>query len=123
MDERSDGGWRWIREEAGERLLALLVGADRTAPRTIERARRLADPETVRAALSLLDARERARGKLARAEALLLDRVGVEQSTSTDVARYKARRLLAGHTGQVLDLCCGPATQRPYLPCLLFFDH
>ena len=107
MDERSDGGWRWIREEAGERLLALLVGADRTAPRTIERARRLADPETVRAALSLLDARERARGKLARAEALLLDRVGVEQSTSTDVARYKARRLLAGHTGQVLDLCCG----------------
>lgn len=61
--------------------------------------------ELVRAAMSLHEARTKAAGLLPRAEELWLTRVGLEQSTSWEVARHKARRFPAGST--VSDLCCG----------------
>jgi SAM-dependent methyltransferase len=63
-------------------------------------------PELVRAGLLLHDLRRRARAKFTRAEALWLDRTGLEQATPEPVARHKAQRF-AGASAPVYDLCCG----------------
>ena len=99
--------WNWTETVAGREVLGVLATLDPNAAGTIERCRKLADPETVRRALALTEARRRARGKIDDADALLLDRTGVEQSTSTDVARYKARRFRALGIDRVVDLCTG----------------
>ncbi|RMG35065.1 MAG: methyltransferase domain-containing protein, partial [Planctomycetota bacterium] len=62
-------------------------------------------PELVRAAVELIQARQRARGKFSRAERMWFDRRGVEQATDELVARRKTERF-AAHP-EVVDLCCG----------------
>jgi SAM-dependent methyltransferase len=57
----------------------------------------------VRAALSLVELRQKAATKFTRAAEMWFDRQGLEQSTAEPVARYKARRF----QGEVWDLCCG----------------
>lgn len=96
-----------------------LMEALRQTPELMERLRNLSGSELskqkalrdeypddlVRAALSLHEARSKAAGLLPEAEKLWLTRTGLEQSTSWEVARHKARRFPAGST--VCDLCCG----------------
>jgi SAM-dependent methyltransferase len=62
--------------------------------------------DLVAAASQQAELRLRAADKFSRAASMLLTRDGLEQSTSEDVARHRARRF-AGLTGAVLDLCCG----------------
>ena len=50
------------------------------------------DQELVRAALSINDAREKAKGILPDADKLWLTRIGLEQCTAWEVARHKAQR-------------------------------
>jgi hypothetical protein len=57
----------------------------------------------VRAAFALCDLRRRGAGKFSRADRMWFDRQGLEQATSEQVARHKARRF----HGPVWDLCCG----------------
>ena len=59
--------------------------------------------DLVRAALALLELRERAKAKFSRADEMWFDRAGLEQSTSEIVARHKAKRF----DGPVWDLCSG----------------
>lgn len=63
------------------------------------------DPDLVRAALTLFDARCRAAGRIPEAQQLWLTPVGLEQSTAPQVAQHKAKRFR--NLDAVLDLCCG----------------
>lgn len=90
--------------EAGAALLAAIGSLARVGPAEIDRLRRLAPPEMVRAALRLSEARRRGSHKFHLAARMWLDPVGVEQATSESVARHKAARF-AGQ--RVVDLCAG----------------
>ena len=59
--------------------------------------------DVVRAALVLLETRQKARHKFSRADQMWFDRQGFEQATAEPVARHKAARF----DGRVWDLCCG----------------
>ncbi len=59
--------------------------------------------ELVRAALTLVELRDKATSKFSAADRMWFDRQGLEQATSEVVAAHKARRF----SGTVLDLCCG----------------
>jgi hypothetical protein len=65
--------------------------------------RRRFPDDLVRAALTLVELRQRAAAKFSRAAEMWFDRQGLEQATSEAVARHKARRF----HGRVWDLCCG----------------
>ena len=59
--------------------------------------------DLVRAAIGLIELRQRASSKFSRAAEMWFDRQGLEQSTAELIARHKAQRF----TGPVTDLCCG----------------
>ncbi|MFK7820913.1 MAG: class I SAM-dependent methyltransferase [Planctomycetaceae bacterium] len=61
------------------------------------------DDYLVRAALLITDLRKRGAVKFSRADQMWFDRVGLEQSTSEQVANYKAPRF----HGDVIDICSG----------------
>lgn len=73
-----------------------------------ERLRRQWPAELVAAATEQAALRARADEKFVRAGSMMFTRDGLEQATSEDVARHRARRFAtAGDITTVLDLCCG----------------
>ena len=98
-------GWRALAEEPE------LVSAASAVPpgdaAAITRLRRRYSAALVHRALSLAEARRRARAKWPEAEALWADPEGVEQATSGPVAMHKARRFAAAGVARALDLCSG----------------
>lgn len=74
-------------------------------PRAIERWRERLDAERVSAAWTQVTLRAAAGVKFSRAENMLFDRVGLEQSSDECVATHKAQRF-AGCSA-IADLCCG----------------
>ncbi len=99
--------WAWTETEAGVALLAAVQAEASRTPAVIARLRMIADRDQVRRAIDLVDARRRAAGRIDDAHHLWLDRIAVEQATSTDVARWKARRFAEFGATRVLDLCTG----------------
>lgn len=95
---------RLLTTEDGRRLLEEMMATADPAVQEIARWRRSRDAETVRAALDLTAARRAARGKFLDAEALWLNPLGVEQSTSWVIAEHKASRFGGA---AVFDLCSG----------------
>lgn len=69
------------------------------------RARHLAG--LVATAMAQVELRARARAKFSRADEMLFTRAGLEQASSEDTARWRARRLLATNDARIVDLCCG----------------
>lgn len=59
--------------------------------------------ELVQASLTVAELRKQAVTKFSRASRMWFDRIGLEQATSEEVARYKAKRF----DGEVWDFCCG----------------
>jgi len=104
--------WSWTETTPGRALLAATSAVEELTPAAIERLRRLADAETARRAIEIVDARRRAKERIEHAEELLLDRAGAEMATSTDVARWKARRFAESGARRVLDLCAGIGAMR-----------
>ncbi|HNB60631.1 MAG TPA: class I SAM-dependent methyltransferase, partial [Phycisphaerales bacterium] len=111
--------WQWL---AGPQAHELVERAAATAPTDvagIERLRRLAAPERVRAAMLLAQARGKARDKWPAPVAVRIfaDPEGVEMASSARAAAYKAQRLREGlnrsgfigrtREPMVLDLCSG----------------
>ena len=89
-----------------------VAAAARVDPRdaaAIARLRRSFDADLVSAALELAEARRKAVGKIDGAERLWCDVAGVEQSSGTPVARWKAARMreALGAGATILDICCG----------------
>lgn len=98
----------WLAENEALVRAAARGGLNRLDdPAAVASLRERAAAPDVRLAIELVAARQRAAGKLDRAEQLLLDNLGAEQATSTPVARHKAKRFAAGGVGAVVDLCCG----------------
>ncbi len=96
----------WLASDEGEaacRAMASDEPAD--TPAAIERWRKRLPAERVTAASAMVALRRAAADKFTRADAMLLDRVALEQATDEVVASWKARRF-AG-CGSVADLCCG----------------
>lgn len=58
-----------------------------------------------RAALALVELRERARAKFDLADRMFFDREALEMASRQEIARYRAGRLQ--HCDTVMDLCCG----------------
>ena len=73
-------------------------------------------PDMCRAGLALVDLRQRAAVKFARAGEMFFDREGLEMATREEVARYRAWRLR--EAGDVADLCCGIGGDAGDAPCL-----
>jgi SAM-dependent methyltransferase len=70
-----------------------------------EKLRKLHTPELAKAALETTILRAKARGKFAEAERMFFTREALEQATSEEVARHRAKRFAAFE--RVADLCCG----------------
>lgn len=101
--------WQRLSDPAAGPLIEAAADTDPGDVNAVAALRRRYDAEDVHAALELADARRRGVAKFGDlAEAMMLDRVGVEQASALDVARVKAGRLreLAG-PGEAWDLCCG----------------
>jgi hypothetical protein len=95
----------YFRTPEGRALLqaALAIPGDELAKLTRLRKRFPAD--RCRAAMALLEARERGRGKFTRADEMAFDREGLEQASGEGISAYRAKRF--GAFGRVADLCCG----------------
>lgn len=61
------------------------------------------DDHIVRAALIMIDLRQRAAGKFSRADRMWFDRTGLEQCTCEAIAKYKAQRFQS----ETIDICSG----------------
>ncbi len=96
--------WRWLASDDGQPLLAAAMAMAEVTPKAITTLRSLGSVDAVRAAVDLAQARRRAAGKFANADALWCDGQAVEQASSERVARWKAQRF-AGRT--TVDLCSG----------------
>lgn len=68
-----------------------------------QRLRKVYPDDVVRAAIQLCELRAKAQAKFRLADAMWLNRTGLEQATPEIVAQHKAARF----HGRVLDLCCG----------------
>ncbi|QNN21979.1 hypothetical protein HED60_06735 [Planctomycetales bacterium ZRK34] len=100
--------WQSLLEPSAAELLEAAAACDDfTSPSTITRLRKLGDDEQVRAAIELTIARRKAADKFDHPEQMIADPVGVEQATSLDVARHKAKRFAEAGIDHVVDLCCG----------------
>lgn len=96
----------WLASDEGRTVCAeMAAGHPADSPTTILRWRERLDAELVTAAWSQVLLRQAAQSKFSRAEAMLFDRIGLEQSTDELVATHKARRF-AGFE-HIADLCCG----------------
>lgn len=101
-------GWqtdwkRWIALREAPELLASILASHAPELRLQEELRVTYEPDLVRLALTLVDARKRAEGRFDRCEAMWFDRIGLEQASSEIVSRHKAGRF----EGRTWDLCCG----------------
>lgn len=108
MNASCDPVATWERLRHTPQLIAELSGqrvGRETELRLQTRLRERYPADVVRAAVELIQARQRAREKFTRADRMWFDRRGVEQATDESVARHKARRFAGQRV--VLDLCCG----------------
>jgi SAM-dependent methyltransferase len=96
---------RYFRTDEGEGLLreAQDLPGDELAKLT--RLRKRFDAGRCRAAMTLLQARERGQRKFSRADEMVFDREGLEQASGEVISAYRAKRYEG--KSRVADLCCG----------------
>jgi hypothetical protein len=100
--------WQKLNHPSCSELLAEVVAFDDPRhPGAIARLRKHWPSELVAVAISLTLARRKAAIKFDHPERLMADPVGVEQATSIEVGRYKARRFAGIGADHIMDLCCG----------------
>lgn len=80
---------------------------DAVTPAGVAKLHALGPAPVVLGALELARARRKAADKFDEPDALYADAVGVEQASSSDVARHKASRFADAGIDRVTDLCCG----------------
>ncbi len=99
--------WQYLIHEKGRSLMTASRGCSPGDVTGISKLRKQWTANQVSAALELQEARRRAVDKFEHPDQLIADRVGVEQSTGTHIARYKARRFHDSGIRRISDLCCG----------------
>ncbi|MFW6032803.1 MAG: SAM-dependent methyltransferase, partial [Phycisphaeraceae bacterium] len=108
MDDRGMDLWRWLLSPEGAALRERAAAADPAEVSDVARLRKQFAADQVRAAIALAEARRKAAAKFGTPAALAADPEGVEQASSSAVARHKAARfarIVSG--GRVIDLCSG----------------
>jgi len=96
----------WLASAEGGAVGRAMAGDDPAdTPAAIARWRKRLPADRVTAAAAMVVLRRMAADKFTRADAMLFDRVALEQATDEVVATWKAQRF-AG-CGSVADLCCG----------------
>lgn len=85
---------------------AAAVG-DAVTPASVAKLHALGPAPIVLGALELARARRKAIDKFDDPDTLFADAVGVEQASSSDVARHKAKRFAEAGIDRITDLCCG----------------
>jgi predicted XRE-type DNA-binding protein len=102
------GAWPQVVAEGGASLVRAAQDiSDAGDVAAVMALRKRGSAELVRAALELVTARRKAVAKLDAPQRLVADVEGVEQATSSDVARHKAQRFAELRADLVVDLCCG----------------
>ncbi len=101
---------RFLRSTAGRAALQAVAAdppADDRVLSVLTDLRRRMEPHLAAAVVETVQARLRARSKFSRADEMLFDREGLEQSTSEAVARVRAGRFAAAGAELILDVGCG----------------
>jgi len=104
----------WKRVVRQPNLLVAVTNTNFAEVSEISKLRKNWSAEEVRVAIELTRARASAIGRLENAETLVSDLEGVQQSSSSRVAKWKAKRF--EHASHVVDLCCGVGGDLLYLP-------
>lgn len=95
----------WLVECANSELHSVPNHAEHDPLALASHFRQRHDPEKSRLLCELHEIRRRAKAKFERASGMFFTRIGYEQSTSEQIARYKAKRFPPDATA--IDLCCG----------------
>lgn len=99
--------WHWIVSPDAKPLLDAAGRIDQPTPRDVAQLRARWSASQVTVALELSKARRKAASKFPNRSDLVADVEGIEQASSSDVARHKARRFEAMGAKHILDICCG----------------
>lgn len=105
---------QWLNANTNVALLEAVRTSDLQDVAAMTTLRKCWSMEEISIAGELIQARERAIGKLENATHLLADQVGVQQATSTQIAEHKAKRFIG--SAPILDLCCGIGSDLRALP-------
>jgi SAM-dependent methyltransferase len=95
----------FIQSPEGQTILQLASESKGDELTVLTQLRKSYPPENCRIAVHLLNLRERAAAKFARANDMVFDREGLEQSSGETIALYRAKRYQS--FPQIADLCCG----------------
>ncbi len=95
-------------------LLTAIANIDVTKVQTVSNLRKKWSAEEVSIAIELTRARTSAKGRLDNADTIVSDLAGVQQTSSSAIAKWKAKRF-AQHK-QIVDVCCGVGGDLMYLP-------
>ena len=95
-------------------LLTAIGNIDVTKVQTVSNLRKKWSAEEVSIAIELTRARTSAKGRLDNADTIVSDLGGVQQTSSSAIAKWKAKRF-AQHK-QIVDVCCGVGGDLMYLP-------
>ena len=104
----------WNTVASNEQLLREVDVANLSNVSDMKRLRKNWSVDEITIANELLGARKRARKKLHNADTLLADSIGVQQATSSQIAKHKSKRFVTN--GPVFDLCCGIGSDLRELP-------
>lgn len=104
---RTISDWGTLLQPEQAELLHALAAQPQVDVALLTRLRRRWTPEVVAAATELTRARSKAARKFEHPELWLADVAGMEQATSTTIARYKSMRFQGAGIAQIVDLCCG----------------
>lgn len=104
----------WLQVNANTQLLSAVTAADLSEVAQMQTLRKQWSVDEITVASSLLEARRRATNKLVNANTVLSDPTGVQQATSTAIAKHKAKRFK--NNSPVFDLCCGIGADLLELP-------
>ena len=112
----------WLRANENSELLDAVQNSNLENVAQMSILRKKWSVEEITLASEIVDARKRAIGKLENADSILSDSVGVQQATSTRIAKHKAKRFTTG--GPVFDFCCGIGSDLRELPAqTIGIDH
>jgi hypothetical protein len=112
----------WHEANNNSQLLSAVSMSDLKDVASMAALRKLWNVDEISIAASILDARKRAQGKLEHAESVISDSVGVQQATSTQIAKHKSKRF--DTDTPIFDLCCGIGSDLRELPAhTIGVDH
>lgn len=114
MDPESDHLAVWKSVLRNQVLLEAVRHCDATDVREITALRKQWSQQEIAVAIELTSARMNAQGKLDHPELLVSDLEGVQQCSSSAMAKWKSRRF--ADKDHVVDLCCGIGGDLRYLP-------